>query len=130
MLYLNNKKLFFNIYKSTFFIYMFIFCFVVGSGAFLNYGYSYSTFLFCPEINECLQSPCLNGGSCTDLPGSFRCACVSGYTGYRCQIGKNIHLFLKSLSYESSHAHATRPKRSYPFFSALVLTLASVSKVL
>jgi len=30
-------------------------------------------------------SPCLNGGACTDLPGSYSCACVAGYSGDNCE---------------------------------------------
>uniref|UniRef100_A0A674AKK3 Sushi, von Willebrand factor type A, EGF and pentraxin domain-containing protein 1 n=1 Tax=Salmo trutta TaxID=8032 RepID=A0A674AKK3_SALTR len=36
------------------------------------------------EIDECLSSPCLNGGVCDDLEGG--CQCVEGYRGRLCQV--------------------------------------------
>lgn len=42
------------------------------------------------EYNECQSSPCLNGGTCTDLVGTFQCACGRGFTGKRCHIKVNI----------------------------------------
>ncbi|XP_071827051.1 slit homolog 2 protein-like isoform X4 [Apostichopus japonicus] len=37
------------------------------------------------EVNECEDWPCMNGGSCVDLHGSFRCECMIGYEGEVCQ---------------------------------------------
>ena len=41
----------------------------------------------CEEIADCLPNPCLNGGSCTEDPGSgnYTCNCVSGYDGDNCE---------------------------------------------
>ena len=39
------------------------------------------------DIDECRLEPCLNGGKCTDLIGSFMCSCVPGFTGTVCQTG-------------------------------------------
>uniref|UniRef100_A0A8C6TT76 Sushi, nidogen and EGF-like domain-containing protein 1 n=1 Tax=Neogobius melanostomus TaxID=47308 RepID=A0A8C6TT76_9GOBI len=39
----------------------------------------------CEEINECRSQPCLNGGTCRDLVGSYFCECVKGFSGTRCQ---------------------------------------------
>ncbi|XP_051007258.1 cubilin [Acomys russatus] len=40
----------------------------------------------CTEnINECLSSPCLNGGTCIDGINGFTCDCPSSWTGYYCQ---------------------------------------------
>ncbi|XP_063952793.1 uncharacterized protein LOC129255740 isoform X2 [Lytechinus pictus] len=36
-------------------------------------------------IDECLSSPCLNGGTCTDEFESFRCHCPNEYEGDLCQ---------------------------------------------
>lgn len=41
------------------------------------------------EYNECVSSPCLNGGTCTDNIGEFSCSCGRGYTGERCHIKVN-----------------------------------------
>eukprot|EP01043_Picozoa_sp_COSAG02_P106774 COSAG02_NODE_42776_length_381_cov_0.921986_1_plen_105_part_10 len=30
-------------------------------------------------VNECLSSPCLNGGECVDLVESYGCDCLSGF---------------------------------------------------
>ena len=40
------------------------------------------------DVNECASNPCQNGGTCTDLVNSYTCACVSGYNGTSCEIGK------------------------------------------
>jgi len=39
---------------------------------------------FC-NLNECLSSPCQNGGTCIDSINGFSCDCPSGYTGMRCE---------------------------------------------
>ena len=31
--------------------------------------------------------PCLSGGTCSNIPGSFACSCPPGVTGHRCQYG-------------------------------------------
>ena len=31
------------------------------------------------DVNECLNTPCQNGGTCTNTDGSFTCACPTGY---------------------------------------------------
>lgn len=33
------------------------------------------------DVDECASEPCLNGGSCQDLPNGFQCYCQDGYTG-------------------------------------------------
>ncbi|XP_054916692.1 sushi, nidogen and EGF-like domain-containing protein 1 isoform X2 [Poeciliopsis prolifica] len=43
----------------------------------------------CKEINECLSQPCLNGGSCQNKIGSYKCVCKDGFSGKRCQIDTN-----------------------------------------
>ncbi|XP_076844234.1 protocadherin Fat 4 isoform X2 [Brachyhypopomus gauderio] len=37
------------------------------------------------DINECLPSPCHNGGTCHNLVGGFSCSCPEGYTGMACE---------------------------------------------
>ena len=40
-----------------------------------------------PELDDCLMSPCLNGGTCVDGEFSFTCDCESGFTGDKCETG-------------------------------------------
>lgn len=40
------------------------------------------------DIDECaISSPCCNGGSCVNQPGSFACNCGTGWTGSACEKG-------------------------------------------
>ena len=40
------------------------------------------------EIDECSSNPCQNGGTCHNEENQFRCDCVTGWQGTRCQIGE------------------------------------------
>lgn len=47
-----------------------------------------TTLPFCQrEINYCIPNPCLNNGNCTQnrIGARYRCSCLSGFTGSRCQ---------------------------------------------
>lgn len=37
------------------------------------------------DINECVSSPCLNGGTCVDEVNQFSCVCSKGWSGPTCQ---------------------------------------------
>ncbi|KAL8207012.1 UNVERIFIED_CONTAM: Protocadherin Fat 4, partial [Gekko kuhli] len=37
------------------------------------------------DIDECLPSPCHNGGTCQNLVGGFSCSCSNGFTGMACE---------------------------------------------
>ena len=39
------------------------------------------------DLDECLSSPCLNGGFCrqTAAPGNYTCACMDEYEGHDCE---------------------------------------------
>ncbi|XP_067245004.1 fibulin-7 [Chanodichthys erythropterus] len=39
----------------------------------------------CKDIDECLSSPCANGGTCTDEVNGFSCFCAKGWAGPTCQ---------------------------------------------
>ena len=43
--------------------------------------------LISPDVDECKNGPCKNGGNCTNLMGSYRCDCVNGFTGKHCDQG-------------------------------------------
>ena len=49
-----------------------------------------STLISClfSDINECLSSPCQNGGICVDGINRYTCSCRLGYSGTFCQIGE------------------------------------------
>ena len=51
-----------------------------------------------PDIDDCANAPCLNGGTCHDGFNSFTCTCVAGYTGDDCGEGILVGsaLYLKS----------------------------------
>ena len=35
----------------------------------------------CPDIDECLSSPCNSNATCRNTPGNFTCACNKGFSG-------------------------------------------------
>ncbi|XP_052809439.1 neurogenic locus notch homolog protein 1-like [Mya arenaria] len=39
----------------------------------------------CEDIDDCLPSPCINGGVCTDIVGGYTCACADGFDGDNCE---------------------------------------------
>ncbi|XP_068222449.1 protein crumbs isoform X2 [Palaemon carinicauda] len=43
----------------------------------------------CIEIDECLSSPCLNGGTCSDGENSYSCTCPQGYSGDSCEVNND-----------------------------------------
>ena len=40
------------------------------------------------DIDDCVSSPCQNGGACVDGVNSFTCNCKPGYTGPTCTISE------------------------------------------
>ncbi|KAL4622676.1 inactive serine protease PAMR1 isoform X1 [Arapaima gigas] len=53
------------------------------SDGYKNFDGFFATF---QESSACSSSPCLHDGTCIlDSVGSFRCACLAGYTGPRCE---------------------------------------------
>ncbi|XP_070205241.1 fibropellin-1-like isoform X4 [Littorina saxatilis] len=55
------------------------------TSAFANRIYSVKSCANVPDADDCASGPCLNGGACTDLVGSYSCACLPGYSGSRCE---------------------------------------------
>jgi len=50
------------------------------------------------DIDECLKTPCQNGGLCVNNNGSYTCNCSAGFTGKDCEKGSiynhNIYVSL------------------------------------
>ena len=44
------------------------------------------TLLFA-DIDDCDGDPCMHGATCNDEVNAYRCTCVAGYTGDRCETG-------------------------------------------
>ena len=44
--------------------------------------------MFLTDVNECVDEPCKNGGTCIDEFNEYICNCASGYTGINCETGK------------------------------------------
>ena len=43
---------------------------------------------FALDIDECLDSPCLNGGNCANTAGGYDCQCPLAFTGENCEVRK------------------------------------------
>lgn len=39
------------------------------------------------DVEECVTSPCQNGGTCVEYFGGYACECVAGWTGENCRTG-------------------------------------------
>ena len=45
---------------------------------------SMDTALFAAK-NHCYRSPCQNNGNCSNLPDTYKCTCLPGFTGQNCE---------------------------------------------
>ncbi|XP_054762468.2 uncharacterized protein LOC129269043 [Lytechinus pictus] len=51
-----------------------------------------SNFVINRGDNQCASRPCINGGQCYGVSGgSFRCECISGFSGITCAIDTNLN---------------------------------------
>ncbi len=46
--------------------------------------------LIISDVNECLHSPCENGGSCENGIGSYSCLCPVQWSGMHCDKGQQL----------------------------------------
>lgn len=40
------------------------------------------------DVNECINDPCNNGGTCLNTDGSYKCKCLEGWQGHDCEEGE------------------------------------------
>eukprot|EP00058_Branchiostoma_floridae_P024131 XP_002609621.1 hypothetical protein BRAFLDRAFT_87842 [Branchiostoma floridae] len=101
-----------------------------------------------PDVNECLSSPCRNGGTCLNGRGEYACLCAPGWKGTNCEevltspdnrgtefvVGflqnhgfSELELFITSASAEPANVTITAPGASYT--QQLVVTDAAVQVV-
>ncbi|CAH1781738.1 unnamed protein product [Owenia fusiformis] len=48
----------------------------------------------CNDENECLDTPCMNNGTCIDLVHGYMCECKSGFSGIQCERECDINVDL------------------------------------
>lgn len=54
-------------------------------------------------MDECVFTPCSNGGTCQNTLGSYLCNCPAGWIGKHCDVGKDRN-FIKNLCIQM-HVH-------------------------
>ena len=55
------------------------------------------------DVDECVSSPCQNGGNCTDGVNGYKCACVDGYEGDTCETSKFVCMSGFVVSHSKTH---------------------------
>ncbi|KAL9972183.1 hypothetical protein ACROYT_G018440 [Oculina patagonica] len=50
-----------------------------------THGTGASSLDYCTEVDTCVSSPCMNGGTCVNTKESYRCDCPPGYNGQNCE---------------------------------------------
>ena len=66
--------------------------------SFDNHERMFASLLYSPDINECMLSPSVCEQTCTDIPGSFTCGCLSGFELQSNGISCNGEFSLRSRS--------------------------------
>lgn len=44
------------------------------------------------DVDECVLTPCSNGGTCQNTMGSYLCNCPAGWIGRHCDVGTDRKL--------------------------------------
>uniref|UniRef100_A0A8C1HEI9 EGF-like domain-containing protein n=1 Tax=Cyprinus carpio carpio TaxID=630221 RepID=A0A8C1HEI9_CYPCA len=70
----------------------------------------------CRDIDECLSSPCANGGTCTDEVNGFSCVCAKGWAGPTCQ--SPTPTFFVTIANTSSVSSGAAAASSFPLTRA------------
>ncbi|XP_043397860.1 protein eyes shut homolog [Chelonia mydas] len=60
------------------------------------------------EIDECGSNPCKHGGTCIDSIGHFKCTCLMGFEGEKCELDIDACLFY-NISCTSEELCVDRP---------------------
>ena len=63
-----------------------------------HYVLEYATFgeefiWYISDIDDCMENPCNNGGTCKDGVASYSCICPNGFTGQDCETSM-LHILL------------------------------------
>ena len=48
--------------------------------------------------DPCMNSPCVNGGTCKFEDEDYECTCAPGWSGFECQCKYNLHNILMDRS--------------------------------
>ncbi|XP_051953356.1 fibulin-7 isoform X1 [Xyrauchen texanus] len=81
----------------------------------------------CKDINECLSSPCANGGTCTDEVNAFSCVCLRGWAGPTCQ--SPTPTFFVSITNTSSASTGAVSTSSFPLTQSAFTLKSKCSQV-
>ncbi|XP_051512426.1 fibulin-7 isoform X3 [Myxocyprinus asiaticus] len=81
----------------------------------------------CKDINECLSTPCANGGTCTDEVNAFSCVCPHGWAGPTCQ-SPTPTLFV-SITNTSSASTGAEAASSFPLTQSAFTWKSKCSQV-
>lgn len=105
-----------------------------------NFIYSLSGINCEENLDECLSSPCQNGGTCDDRNNGYVCSCPSGYAGIDCEQDMavcdtgnqmikylNFHTFIFAVHTSSSFALAQRPQCEHTAFTIQTMAAAGAS---
>ncbi|XP_050991349.1 fibulin-7 [Labeo rohita] len=77
----------------------------------------------CKDIDECLSSPCANGGTCTDKVNGFSCVCAKGWAGPICQ--SPTPTFFVTMANTSPVSAGAAATSSFPLTHTSALTRSS-----
>ena len=72
------------------------------------------------DEDECVNSPCKNGGSCVNTAGSFRCKCAQQFQGNLCEQGiYQCFALVQSQKKLKSHNKPVKLQSKYIFLTSV-----------